>query len=190
MYKAELPLDEQLVRFKAKYGTIGLLTIEEVPVYYRTLTPFEITALSELEKSMPEKDWMDTVLKIAVLHPEILDFKLAGSIFVIHNAIMNTSLPVKDDGFFEVEEYRAWAEEVTKSNAALLLAVRITNLYPAMNLLQLLETPMEKLLKLGALVEKITQQDVFGDGTSSDASDSDSLKQQLEQENRKYKTNG
>jgi len=181
------PSEKQLLDWKEVYGTIHSLELEGQMVYFRSLTPWEIQAFQELEKALPEKDWYHAICRKAVLHPENPRFELAGTEFALGNAIMEASLPIDAQGNFQMDEYRQWAQKVSRENAAFALAVAIANHYQSIDLMQLLHTPMEKLMRLAALIEIIIGQNVFTPGTAAADPHGEQLRAAIEAEKRRLR---
>ena len=163
------PNDGLLLKAKTLYGSLGVLEIEEQLFYYRSLTPAEILTLKELEESLPENDWAWAIVNMAVIWPTDFTLDLAGSIFVLQNAVLEASLPTDDKGNFRIEDYRGWAKDTVENNASYALAVAVANNYPPANIIDLLNMPMENLLRMAALVEKILDQDIFSPNNTKGA---------------------
>lgn len=159
------PTYEQLLEWKQIYGAISKIEIEDQMFYHRTFTPSEIMAAQELEASMPNGEWMLAMSKKALLHPEEYKLELVGSIPTLYRSILNSSLPVKENGEFDLSEYLEWVKSTEKSNPAMALCIALSAKSPGLNLLQLLQTPMEWLLRMGALIEYITETSLFGTPT-------------------------
>jgi len=158
----------ELLTLKAKYGPITLIRVEDTDIYYRSLTPNEITVLSELESSQKTKDWVEATVALAVIEPKQLDFQLVGSMYVLHEAIMNSSIPILKDGSFDMEYYDKWADGIVSSNSSYALAAAIVKNFPNTDILKLLDTPMERLLQIAALVEKMTGTSLFNKHKETD----------------------
>ncbi|MGD9697422.1 hypothetical protein [Acinetobacter sp.] len=171
--------EAELLQAKAKYGSIGTIEIEKQTYYYRSLTPYELSAIQTLETSLPTKDWAQAIVNIATIFPADPDFELPGSMYTLQDMIMRISVPIMDNGEFNLDEYRAWADEIIKTNAAYALAVAVANQYPAINVLDLLNMPMEKLMQTAALMEKIIGRNLFGGETSSKSDPADALRKAI-----------
>jgi len=181
------PTEKQLLHWKELYGTIHSMELENQPIYFRSLTPWEIQAFQELEAALPQKDWYHAICRKAVLFPEEFEFQLAGTEYALGNAILDASLPIDEQGNFMIDEYRQWAQKISKENAAFALAVAIANHYPSIDLMKLLNTPMEQLMRLAALVEIIIGQNIFQGTPEGQDPHAQRLRAVIEAEKRRMK---
>lgn len=164
---------EQLVEWKAKYGSVSVIELEGVRFYYRTLTPKELLSLQELSKALGESDINMAVIRLATLYPDTssVEFRLAGTENALSQAIHEGSVRINPkSGQFDLDEYRAWAEGIQQSNAPITLAIALSNVHPGIGLLEILDQPMENIYRLAAIVEIITGKRIFDTSETSQQS--------------------
>ncbi len=151
-------MKDQLLEWKSKYGAVYQITLEGHPVYYRTLNGWEIQSVLELKKSNKAKIDIETATALmAVLAPTPLpEFKRPGTISSFAMEIWAKSFPTEDTLPTMAEDIRSWAGETIKENFSLALSSIMCKVMPSLDLAHLMDLPLSKLMKLGAIVEEIT----------------------------------
>ena len=163
-------MKNQLLEWKSKYGAVYQLSLEGTPIYYRTLNGWEVQSVLELKKSNKAKvDVESAIALMAVLEPTpIPKFNRPGTISTLSLEIWQKSFPTEDTLPTMGEETRAWAEVTIKENFSLALASIMCKVMPSLDLAHLMDLPLSKLLKLGAIVEEITGSAlIMTDGTTN-----------------------
>jgi len=184
------PSDTQLLKWKSQFGSIHTIPIEDYTIYYRTLTPNELIAFQELSKALPDREWSEVICELAVLCPSSsnLKFELPGSWTALGDSIISSSLPLDPQtGLFQLDDYRKWLEKVSEESAAYSLAIILARTLPGLNLMDLLNQPMERLLQLLVLAEKITGKDIIGNtATTGNSEDpTEALRSAIEEAKRR-----
>ena len=147
---------EKLLKWKAEQGSVYQIKLEGHAIIYRTLTAFEIQALMEL-KEKNSKNLEQAVCSLAVIsHDPLPVFELPGTLFSLSSAIWEKSAPQDQQLEEKVEELRAWATTAIETNFSIALATLIARVMPSIDFTALLNMPLGQLLKIAALVEKVT----------------------------------
>lgn len=162
-------MKDQLLEWKSKYGSIYQISLEDTPVYYRSLNSWEVQSILELQESNKAKvDVEIAMLTMAILEPTpIPTFKKPGTISSLATEIWTKSFPTEDSLPKTAEDIRAWAQVNIKKNFGLALACVMCKVLPSLDLARLMDLPLSKLIKLAAIVEEITGQAlILDDGTN------------------------
>jgi hypothetical protein len=180
------PTDEQIYQWKRLYGAVNVQQLEGITFYFRTLTPSEITAFNELSNSQPDKPWVHELIKRAILFPETYDLNLPGSPVSLQNIIIQTSMPLNENGIVDLDPYEDWITAEVDSNPAIALCFALANRYPALSIFELMDMPTEKLMRVAAVVQKIIGQSIFEvpEGDASQGNPEDLWKQVQAQKRR------
>lgn len=150
---------DNITQLKAKYGTIYKTISENIPIIFRALSAWELQALNEVRENKTAEDADLAVCLMGILDPTPLpDFKLPGTVSSIAAQIMAKSIyDTNEDLAVAVNKAREWATSATETNFNVSIAAIIAKLLPSTDILALLELPTSKLIRIGALVETITQ---------------------------------
>jgi hypothetical protein len=150
----------KIPQWKAKYGSVFILEIEEISIYYRTLTAWEVQSIIDLnQQKKASVDIEEATCLFGVLDPTPLPtFNKPGSITSLSDSIWRKSTLSNELAEETIESVRAWSRESIDKNYNLVMASIMCRLMPALDLSNLLELSTTKLLKLGAIIEKITEE--------------------------------
>lgn len=190
----------KITQWKARWGIIHITTAAHEPnvdtCIYRGLSALESTylrGLMESNKDDKTKDWDSIIVSIGLLYPTIDKISLPGTINVLSTNILSVSNPTEESLPDLVSNARSWAKVSIENSYSVSLCLAICNLYPSISLIELLNLPLEKLMQLGALVEVVTQKDIFQNKTPNSKSGvkvaplkpgvAESMKSQLQQIN-------
>jgi len=162
-------MKDKLLKWKAEFGTIYNVVLEEKELYYRTLTTWEIQSIVELKNSA--KAAIDVELAtclMSTLYPEPLpSFEKPGTISTLATAIWDNSVPSERSLEQVVQTARSWADTTTKENFGIALASIMCRVLPSLDFAYLLNLPAAKLIKLAAVVELITDNSFMAGENSS-----------------------
>jgi len=158
-------LIENILAWKKRWGVIHTIELPHEPkvqtYYYRSLTPIEFRHIRELTELDSKKDWDLVTVSMGILYPTIDDIHLPGTISQLAALILDVSTPNEEQLISIVEDARKWAEKSTKEQFSINLCLGICNIFPSINLLDLLEMSTEGLIRLAALVEISTKTQIF-----------------------------
>jgi len=163
---------ENILAWKKRWGVIHKLELPSEPnagsCYYRSLTPLEYNHLQELiEKNPKGVDWDSLVVSVGLLYPNIDDLQLPGTINILSTNILSISNPTEETLSVVVEETRKWAANAAETNFSIGLCMSICNIYPSVNLVDLLNLSTESLLQITALIELVTKTQIIKIGKQS-----------------------
>jgi len=164
-------MNNKLLQWKSTYGSVYQINIEGHSIIYRALNAWELQALTELRENKTSNDLELSTCLLAILEPTPLpNFKKPGSISSISAAIWKQSTPSAEEVQTKVEDIRQWAEVNINTNFNIALSSIICKVFPSIDLTTLLNLSLPQLLKVGAIVEKITGvQFLTGDASSFEA---------------------
>ncbi|MBC8437219.1 hypothetical protein H8D85_02730 [bacterium] len=156
--------DSKLLAYKAQYGSVYSIVLEEYSIYYRTLTSWEVQSIIELQKNKATSvDVEVAACCMAVLHPsEVPTFKRPGTISALFLEIWGKTLPTESTLEGVADASREWAEAAIDSNFAVALACLMCKMLPSLSLTDLLSLSVTKLIRIAALVEEITGSPILG----------------------------
>lgn len=201
-------MDNNLIaKWKSEYGSIYVIEVEDTIIYYRSLTAWEVQSIFDLhEQNKAKVDIEQAVCVFGILDPlPVPSFDRPGSITMLSEEIWNISVPSEELMNNTISKNRKWVDSNIEKNYSLVVAGVMSRLLPSLDLTRLLDMPTSKLIKLGAIVEKLTGTDFLGgeltqqkskatklmDGSniSQEAADktSDMLAQALHEHKRKLK---
>jgi hypothetical protein len=151
-------ISKKIAEWKAKYGSVFIVSIEENSIYYRTLTAWEIQSIIDLTaQNKASLDIEEATCLFGVLAPSPLPtFSRPGSVSSLSEEIWNKSTLPADIMAKTIQDSREWSESSVDQNYNLIIASVMCKLMPSLDLAHLLELPTTKLVRLGAIVEKIT----------------------------------
>ncbi len=159
-----------LAKLKSKYGSIYVIEIEGTPIYYRTLNAWEVQSFLDIKgnTSSEKIDVEKALCTFAVLSPSSLpEFKAPGSLSSLATEIWSKSIPSEESISISIDKAREWAEANTQNNFAIMVAVSLSRLMPSIDLISLLELPVNKLLRIASLAEISTNiQFLKGEGSA------------------------
>jgi hypothetical protein len=161
-------MNDKLLYWKSLYGSVYKTNIEGYSLVYRALTAWELQALTELRESKVSEDLeLSTCLLAVISHTPLPTFNKPGSISSLSAAIWEHSVPSIDEARLKAEQVREWADNNIDNNYNIALSSIICKVMPSIDLSKLLDAPLPKLMKIGAIVEKITGTTFLtGDGPS------------------------
>ena len=175
-------MKDQLIEWKSKYGAVYQITLDDIHVYYRSLTSWATQSILELQESNKAKiDIEIAMLSMAILEPTpIPQFKRPGTISSLATEIWLKSFPTEDTLPKTAADIRAWAGANVKRYFGLALSCIMCKVMPSLYLSRLLDLPLSKLLKLAAIVEEMTGQSlILDDGTTTTSTSPINLKTYL-----------
>jgi len=150
-------MDDKLLYWKSLYGSVYKTKVEEHSIVYRALTAWELQALTELRDSKASTDLeLSTCLLAVISHTPLPTFNKPGSVSSLSAAIWEHSVPSVDEATIKAEQVRKWADDNINNNFNIALSSIISKVMPSIDLSKLLDMPLPKLMKIGAIVEKIT----------------------------------
>lgn len=155
-----MTLDPALIaEWKQKYSTVRVHPMEGDQVVYRSLTTTELLGFQEMEKNTDPEVLNTLVVKTAVLngYPE---FQKVGSYTTLARFILEYSALPTDAFDTSRDAAREWAKEQS-TNLNLGLAARVAAIFPGINILDLLNMTTDRLFRTIAILELVTQQDIF-----------------------------
>ena len=147
-----------IAQWKADFGSVFLLEIEEYSIYYRTLTAWEIQSILDLyDQNKAKVDIEHAVCVFGVLDPLPLpSFNKPGSITTLSDDIWNKSVPRQTETEAMITKSREWAENSIDKNYNLVISGIMCKLLPSLDITRLLDLPTNKLIKLGVVIEKLS----------------------------------
>jgi len=155
----------QILLWKQLYGNISVLQVEDSVCYYRGLSVNEFQALAELEEKLPAASKEEMIIKTALLDPPPEDtlagFRLTGSPMTIANAILDASVYTEDVLKTKAEEAKAWAQSSIQQSTLFVLALNISQVFPALPLHALMDMTPDLLLRYAAAIEEVTKQPIL-----------------------------
>jgi len=159
-------------QWKADFGSVFLLEVEEYSIYYRSLTAWEIQSILDLyEQNKAKIDIEKAVCIFGILAPSPFPlFKKPGSITSLSEDIWNKSVPNQKGMDSMIVKSRAWAELSIDKNYNLVIVGIMCKLLPSLDLTRLLDLSTSKLIKLGVIVEKLTGTEFLGGELGSNKS--------------------
>jgi hypothetical protein len=161
-------MDDKLLYWKSVYGSVYKTSVEGHSIVYRALTAWELQALTELRDSKASKDLELSTCLLAVISPTSLPtFNKPGTISSLSAAIWEHSIPSINEANIKAEQVREWAENNINNNFNIALSAIICKVMPSIDLIKLLDMPLPKLMKIGAIVEKITGANLLTGDVSS-----------------------
>ena len=172
-----------LAKLKSKYGNIYCIDIEGCYIYYRTLNAWEIQSFLDLKgDTSKEKIEVEKALcTFAMLDPQSLPkFKAPGSLSTLAAEIWSKSTPTEEEVSINIDKARMWADQNTKNNYAIMIAVSLCRLLPSIDLISVLELPINKLLRIASLVEVAANvQFLKGEGGAKDGAGKVDMKENM-----------
>jgi hypothetical protein len=160
-------MKDDLIKWKEQYGSIYLIEIESQEIYYRTLTAWEVQSILDLKNNNKAQiDIDNAVVQLAILSI-MPDFYKPGSITSLAQAIWNKSSLTDDALALTKDSIRKWATDSISSNFNLALSALLCRILPSLDLVTLLSLSTNKLLKIAAIVETITEIKVLDSETNS-----------------------
>jgi len=154
-----------ILKWKQLYGSIHILPIEGVAQYYRGLTINEFQALAELEEKLPASSKEELVIYAALLDPQPEDslaaFELVGSPMSLANAILDASVFPEEELSKRAKAAQEWARASIEQSTLYVLALNISQVFPALPLHALMDMTPEILLRYAATVEEVTKQPIL-----------------------------
>ena len=159
-------MKDDIIKWKEQYGPIYIVYIENFPIYYRTLSAWEIQSILDLKAKKTQVDIDKTVAQLGILSA-IPDFKRPGSLTGLSQEIWTKS-SLTDESLLEVKDsLRDWAKDAVSSNFNIALSSLLCRVLPSLDLLTLLSLPTTKLLRIAAIVERITDIKILDSGDGS-----------------------
>ena len=164
-------------QWKADFGSVYLIEIENFSVYYRALTAWEIQSILDLyDQNKAKVDIEHAVCVFGILDPTPLpSFEKPGSITSLSEDIWSKSVPGKEDMDAMIIKNREWAEASIDKNYNLVIVGIMCKLLPSLDLASLLDLPTTKLIKLGVIIEKLTGTEFLGGELSSNKNKATSI---------------
>lgn len=156
-----------LIKWKERYGSIYLIEIESQDIYYRTLTAWEIQSILDLKTNNKAQVDIDTAVVQLALLSIVPDFSKPGSITSLAQVIWNKSCLTDEALALTKDSIRKWAADSISINFNLALASLLCRILPSLDLVTLLSLSTNKLLKIAAIVETITEIKVLDSGTNT-----------------------
>jgi len=156
-----------LIKWKERYGSIYLIEIESQDIYYRTLTAWEIQSILDLKTNNKAQVDIDTTVVQLALLSIVPDFSKPGSITSLAQVIWNKSCLTDEALALTKDSIRKWAADSISINFNLALASLLCRILPSLDLVTLLSLSTNKLLKIAAIVETITEIKVLDSGTNT-----------------------
>jgi len=150
------PDESRIVRWKARYGQIWSVELEEIVCFYHGLSALEYMAADQLREKMPDRDWNLAVARIGLLFPTAEDLELTGSLVHLTDLILDVTVPMADDLKARITEARQAAPEMIQKNFPLSVAIHMSSQMPGLNIMELAKLPGDYLLTLAAMVEQMT----------------------------------
>lgn len=160
-------MKDKLLKWKADYGAIFSVMLEDTEIYYRTLTAWEIQSIVELKKA--KKAQVDVELAtcvLATLEPTpVPSFNRPGTISTLASEIWDKSVPSEGSLETMIEKARAWTDLSVQENYGIALAAVMCKHLPSLDFAYLLTLSSSQLFKLAAIVEKMIEVPFMDGGT-------------------------
>lgn len=91
-------MKDKVLEWKAKYGAVYSISIEDKPIYYRSLNGWEVQSVLELQQNnKADLDIEVAMCAMAIIYPSpIPSFARPGSISKLSSEIWNKSFPTEE----------------------------------------------------------------------------------------------
>lgn len=160
-------MNNDLIKWKKRYGSVYVITVEDYPIYYRTLTAWELQSILDLKKNnRTQLDIDEAITQLATLS-NVPGFTRPGSLTSLAQEIWSKSSLTDENIVSAKEVAREWAIEAVNSNFNIALSSILCKVLPSLDLVNLLTMPTSKLIRIAALVENITDIKILDAGSSS-----------------------